>query len=245
MESSLKERLWHKMRADLIRYIPQIADTELLMCCACGRFLPITDFSLEHIIPQQSVADDPAEVKLQVATSERSRLTLLCRKRLVLKGEKFHGNGCNGYKGTYYDGRMRDVFNRNIFKKRFDTRHTTSVFAGACLAMVAECGYQVALTRSGMICREQFFSPGGFHKNMPIRCQLLLLGDTPSNYGTDLDLWRKPFIFDIELDVCRIIVRGVSLTLPISRDPRTPIASQIAFAPSKYILRPDFGTLFH
>ena len=39
MLPSLKERLWHKMRGDLATYIPELDDNQLLMCCACGRFL--------------------------------------------------------------------------------------------------------------------------------------------------------------------------------------------------------------
>jgi hypothetical protein len=39
MAPSIKERLWHKMRLDLARYIPEVAGNRLLMCCACGRFL--------------------------------------------------------------------------------------------------------------------------------------------------------------------------------------------------------------
>ena len=161
MLSSQKERLWHTMRADLIRYIPEIENTDLLMCCTCGRFLPINDFSVEHIIPRQSLAQDPEAVRLQIPANERSGLTLLCKKRLLLKGEKFHGNGCNGYKGAYYDSRMKDVFNRSIFQKNFDAGHTLSVFAGAYLAMVSEYGYQISLTRSGMISRQQFFLRDG------------------------------------------------------------------------------------
>jgi hypothetical protein len=48
MAPSIKERLWHKMRADLARFVPETADNNLLMCCACGRFLPQEHFGLEH-----------------------------------------------------------------------------------------------------------------------------------------------------------------------------------------------------
>ena len=74
---SLKEILWHKMREDLSRYIPRILDTEKLMCPACCRFLPFADFDIEHIIPEQSLADDPPEVRAAIPKIERGGVTLL------------------------------------------------------------------------------------------------------------------------------------------------------------------------
>jgi hypothetical protein len=85
----LKEILWHKMRDDLKHYIPQIANTDLLMCPTCCRFLPFEHFNVEHVIPQQALADDPAEVRAAIPRSERSVTILLCMKELLIKGRSF------------------------------------------------------------------------------------------------------------------------------------------------------------
>ena len=89
LAASIKENLWHKLRQDLQSYIPEISQTDRLMCCVCGRFLPYDDFSLEHIIPQQALADDPREIKANPETTvnARSGVILLCRKRLLIKGQ--------------------------------------------------------------------------------------------------------------------------------------------------------------
>jgi hypothetical protein len=41
----LKEILWHRMRDDLKNYIPEVANTELLICPTCCRFLPFEHFN--------------------------------------------------------------------------------------------------------------------------------------------------------------------------------------------------------
>ena len=99
---SLKEILWHKMREDLSRYIPRILDTEKLMCPACCRFLPFADFDIEHIIPEQSLADDPPEVRAAIPKIERGGVTLLCKKQLLINGKKIYANG-SSYELFYHD----------------------------------------------------------------------------------------------------------------------------------------------
>jgi hypothetical protein len=68
MSASIKERLWHKMRSDLAQFVPAVAANNLLMCCACGRFLPQDDFDLEHLIPQQALKLDPSAVRMDPST---------------------------------------------------------------------------------------------------------------------------------------------------------------------------------
>lgn len=246
MTSSIKERLWHDMRKDLSNYIPEILEADLLMCCACARFLRYHHFNLEHIVPRQSLADDPAEVKNAVPANIRSGNILLCNKPLMIKGRTTHGSGCNSFKGKYYDGRLREVFNRSVFKTvKFDSRHHISIFVAGYLAMVSHYGYQVALIESGLLLRKQFFSPQKFSNDLPTRFQMVLFGDKPTiREASDIDSWRNPFSFSIERGGCFIVMRGISITLPISRDPNVPIARTLPFAPSKFTLRPDFTTFF-
>jgi hypothetical protein len=68
MEPSIKELLWHKMRSDLANYVPDVAGNQLLMCCACGRFLPQESFDLEHLVPQRALKADPKNVRSNPAT---------------------------------------------------------------------------------------------------------------------------------------------------------------------------------
>ena len=110
MLPSLKERLWHKMRGDLATYIPELDDNQLLVCCACGRFLTRAFFDLE---PQQTLRADPMEVRTNPETpaNVRSGTLLLCRKPLLYKGSQLYDNGCNSWKTTskLLAGRFRIV----------------------------------------------------------------------------------------------------------------------------------------
>ncbi len=94
MEPSIKERLWHKMRGDLAGYVPDIAGSQLLMCCACGRFLPQECFNLEHLVPQQALKADPKNVRGNPATPANIRAgnLLLCKEPLRHKGLKVYNN---------------------------------------------------------------------------------------------------------------------------------------------------------
>jgi hypothetical protein len=250
LAASLKERLWHKLRHDLQSYIPQIQHNDLLMCCTCGRFLPHDDFNLEHIIPQQALADDPPEIKANPETTANTRSgnILLCRKPLLVNGRKKHNNGCNGWKGRFYDGRTRELINARIFNdpyKKVANEHIIAALCTAYLAMVLEFGYQVALTPSGVLMRRQFFSPSKFHREIPHGSQMILAAPPPPYSENDIPIWSHPFSFTINRNSCNVRFRTMSLSVPISRDPRLPIAQSLVFAPSKYKLRPDFSTVFH
>jgi hypothetical protein len=110
--------------------------------------------------------------------------------------------------------------------------------------MVAEFGYIIVLMRSGFLMREQFFSPHRFHRELPLRSQMLLGGDLPIS-SPDARIWANPFSFSFERkDCCTVGARNFALLVPVSRDPRKPVAKYLPFAPSKYKLRPDFRTFF-
>ena len=70
---SLKERLWQKMQGDLAQFVPEIADRNRLMCCACGRCLPAEDFDVDHVIPRQAIKCDPEEVRKNPETPANVR----------------------------------------------------------------------------------------------------------------------------------------------------------------------------
>lgn len=247
--AKLKDLLWHGMRADLAQYMPEIASTRLLMCCLCGRLLPQHDFTLEHIIPQQSLDDDPKDVKNNPAATRnaRSQNILLCNKRLKIGGTQVSRNGCNSWKGSHFDRPLREIFNGSIFEHKhrgITDQHSVAAFCVAYIAMIKHFGYSVVLTDSGILCRKQFFQPSGFLSKMPSRYQLLLTGGMPTHPDTPIDFWLHPFGFEVNDGFCGVVVRNFVLHIPLSRDPRLPIAQHLKYAPRRFIFRPDFTTTF-
>jgi hypothetical protein len=246
MMASVEDKLWHKMRGDLARYAPEIAGNRLLMCCACGRRLPREAFDLEHLIPQQALKQDPDVVRVNPFTPANVRAgnLLLCKKPLILKGTRVCGNGCNGWKGRFYDKPISELVSGSALEAggRLTDRHIIAALALGYLAMVAAFGYAVALMRSGLLMREQFFSPNKFHRSLSLRHQMVLGGPAPTL--PDARMWTSPFSFSFENRACTVGARNFAILLPVSRDPREPLARHLRFAPSKFKLRPDFTTVF-
>ena len=245
MQTSIKEQLWHKMRSDLAVYVPEVADNDQLMCCACGRFLPQEFFDLEHIVPQQALKADPIDVRSNPLTPANLRAgnVLLCRKPLVHKGAKAYNNGCNSWKGRFFDRPISEIFSERAQQGgKVTNAHIIGGLVLGYLAMVAEFGYIVALMRSGLLVREQFFMPRRFHPALGTRHHILLAGVMPSS--PDEKVWTKPFSFKVEEGACVVAARNFSVLVPLSRDPRAPIARHLQFAPAKYKFRPDFRTVF-
>jgi hypothetical protein len=248
-EASLKNTLWHSARADVARYAPDVEHSETLMCPTCGRWLTFVDFSVEHIIPRQALALDPDEAKAALTTNQRSGNILLCKKRLMVRGKLASGNGCNGWKGRYYDPLVREVLAGKAItgeSKNSTNAHIISLICVAYLALLNEFGYQIALTSSGFLLRHQFFTPRQFRKDMPLSSQLVLAVEMPKYSATTHHLWANPFRISIETErrSCIVAFRTLGLRLPLSRDPATPVANRLKIVPSRYKLRPDFSTAF-
>lgn len=246
LDSNAKEELWHEMRDDLARYIPEIRDTDKLACCVCGRWLDYDDFTLEHIIPQQSLKDDPDLVKNRVFKNIRSGLTLLCNKPLIFNGRRVHNSGCNSYKGRFHDTRIREVLNRSaVTSSKLNSGYQVALCSLAYLAMVSHYWYYPALLPSGVICRRQFFNPDRFINEIGPEYQMILMGEKPVVYDeNDLSMWENPFRFSFERGKCFVVLRGLIVMMPLSRDPSTPISSLLEYVPPKYKLRPDFRAFF-
>jgi hypothetical protein len=247
MAPSIKDRLWHKFRLDLAKHVPEVAGNRLLMCCACGRFLPQECFSLEHLIPQQALKADPANVRNNPATPANLRAgnLLLCKEPLIYKGSKVFNNGCNSWKGRFYDKPISEIFSGQAMQAERGRITNTHIIGGLMLgylAMVAEFGYIVVLMKSGQLMREQFFRPTKFHPSLGTRHQILLGGTPPTS--PDEKVWSSPFSFQFENGACTVGARNFAVIVPASRDPLTPIARHLRIVPSKYKFRPDFRTFF-
>lgn len=246
---ALHEKLWHTLRADLVRYAPQIAHDDRLMCCCCGRFLPKTDFDLEHIIPQAAVSDDPPEIRQLFTVNERSKNILLCKRPLRVRGATIHPKGCNNWKGKFFDPRIREVMNGRALKESnhrpFSGQHSAAMMSLAYLALVYRYGYQIALTPSGLLMRRQFFFPGQLLRELSDWPWGAMLSGQPFSYDPlNLRIWTDPFRFALEPGRCIICIRHVSMIVPLSRNPEVPIASRIKFAPERFTLKPNFQTVF-
>jgi hypothetical protein len=244
----IRETLWHKMRQDLAQYVPETAGNRLLMCCACGRFLPRECFDLEHLIPRQALRQDPVIVRSNPSTPANTRAgnILLCKKPLKHKGNEVHGNGCNSWKGRFYDRPISELASGKALQGGACTQvHIIAGLSLGYLAMVAQFGYVVALMRSGLLMREQFFSPYKYHPALPGRSQMLLGGSVPIT-SPEARMWASPFSFGFQRSgCCTVGARNFAVMIPISRDPRETFAHHLRIAPSKYKLRPDFRTAFN
>jgi hypothetical protein len=235
------------MRHDLAGYIPEIAGNQLLMCCACGRYLSQEWFDLEHLIPQQALKQDPAVVQNDPMTPKnvRAGTLLLCRKPLMVKGTIVYRNGCNSWKGRFYDRPIRELVSGSALQSNACTQvHIIAALSLGYLAMVAEFGYVVALMQSGLLMRQQFFMPYKYHRALPLRHQMLLGHDT-SITSPDARMWSNPFSFGFDVPGCTVAMRNFVVIVPVSRDPRVRLAKHLRIVPSKYALRPNFKTVFH
>jgi hypothetical protein len=244
MMAPIRDRLWHKMRHDLAKYIPEIAGNRLLMCCACGRFLPQECFDLEHLIPQQALKRDPDVVRANPVTPANVRAgnLLLCKKPLMHRGTTVYRNGCNSWKGRFYDKPINElVFGEAL--ERCTQVHHIAALSLAYLAMVAEFGYVIALMQSGLLMRKQFFSPFKFLSALPLRSQMILGGSLPKTLP-DARMWANPFSFTFENSARTVGMRNLALIVPVSRDPRSPIARHLRIVPAEYKLHPSFRTVF-
>jgi hypothetical protein len=246
MRASIRDHLWHKMRQDLAKFMPEINGNQLLMCCTCGRFLPQECFDLEHLIPQQALKQDPDIVRTNPTTpaNTRARNLLLCKKRLTINGNLFYPNGCNSWKGRFYDKPISELIStKALERKNVTDTHIIAALFLSYLAMVAEFGYFVTLMRSGLLIREQFFRPRKYHPALPLRSQMLLSGGTVES--PDAPIWTQPFSFGFQRPgFCTVAARNFGIMVPMSRDPREPLATHLPIVPAKYKLRPDFTTVF-
>ena len=169
---------------------------------------------------------------------------LLRKKRLILKGKQVTANGCNGWKGRYYDGPIRELTSGSTptLSGAITDRHIIAALALGYLAMVAECGYIVALTPSGLLMRRQFFSQNRFHRPLGLRHQMLLGGLMPTS--ADARLWERPFSFSFQDGACVVGARNFAILIPMSGDPHECFARRLRFVPSKFARHPDFATVF-
>lgn len=221
------------MRGDLVKHLPWFMDNDKLLCPICHRTLGYDDFSIEHIIPKQTVQSDPHEVKLATARDARSKLTLLCRAPLKINGKMVSKNGCNGFKGSHYDKNISFMLKINLDTARVTQRHQFSMFALGLVALIGRCGYRFALSADAIPLRFQFFSPNKRVDEVHFLNEIMLVGEPWTSF-TDVDpkYWSDPFDFVSET------ASGTSRTLIITRNVMTilPIGSFSISEPSLLIL---------
>lgn len=229
-----EEIIWHKMKSDLDSMIPELRGTDTLLCPVCLRRLQRKDFNIEHVIPRQAVREDPPEIRATVPTNARSTLLLLCNKRLRVTSTIVVKNGCNGWKGKYYDNFIRAMLFKERDRLKISTRHQISMFVAGYLGMFRTYGYRVALSSSGLSMRRQFFSPNEFLEEIPLLCQMVLHADPIRDLNIDPSYWTDPIQISINGKTASISIRNNAINVPISFDPR------VQFSRSTLVLPPRF-----
>jgi hypothetical protein len=240
-----KEKIWHRMRDDLKSLSPGFAEDDLLLCPTYLRRITFKEFSLEHIIPQQALDEDHETARDAVTRNQRSGLTLLCTKRLVIKDKLIAEKGCNGWKGKHFDRFIRQILQGRMDKMDVTTRHNVALLALGYLALFRQYGYRISLSRSGVLMRHQFFNPGAFWKDLPDKCQMVLGGPPLSEFNDNIkSYWHDPFKITIQKGFALVSVRSVTFWLPLSDDPTAPLATLLRYAPPRLKFRPDFTSVF-
>ncbi len=100
------------------------------------------------------------------------------------------------------------------------------------------------LMPSGRLMRRQFFEPLKTLSELPSVSQMIFDGSA-DRMAHDAPVWAASFSFSFEqAGICHVVMRNFGIVIPVSQDPRQPIARHLRFAPSKYKLRPDFTAVF-
>jgi len=81
------------MRDDLSSFVPYFSQNELLLCPVCLRRLRFEDFTLEHIIPLQALADDPAAARTVIPANQRSGGDFAVSKATHHKKKEIYNQG--------------------------------------------------------------------------------------------------------------------------------------------------------
>ena len=72
----------------------------------------------------------------------------------------------------------------------------------------------------------------------------MILGGSLPKASPDARMWTNPFSFTFENSACTVGMRNLALIVPVSRDPRAPIARHLRIVPAEYKLHPNFRTVF-
>jgi hypothetical protein len=240
-----KEVVWSRLQSDFRRFRPDTIDR--VPCPLCGRMKPSDQFTIEHILPQNTVKLDPEAVRdpafeTHVPKDTRAQTTLLCGSPLLLNGT-LYPHGCNGLKGRLYDREITRMLDGKPKKGVTVTQHNALKIVGY-LAMFSEFGYAYSLSRSGVQFRRDL-----------IRNRDTVVGDEPyilagtilgsdaaaKDFAPDHTIWRTPFAFSFEGSghYCVVVVRSYAVMMPLSHDPRR-IAASVPILPTRLAFHPDF-----
>ena len=142
LSPSYRERLFHILRGNLVCERPEYADREVILCPLCLRDLRFDDVrSVEHILPENALKDDPLFVR-QVSLSRRAGLTVLCRTSRAVGCGKDAPEGCNGWKGQAYDRLFKGMLaGQQIPPHKLTLRRKVAVLTMAYLAAFQRFGY--------------------------------------------------------------------------------------------------------
>jgi hypothetical protein len=95
----LKEEAFDVLYKDLCAFDSSYAGREAILCPICWREIPRAEViaaGIEHIIPQNVVANDSAAAAALATKNQRCGITVLCRQSRTINGKEVK-DGCNGF----------------------------------------------------------------------------------------------------------------------------------------------------
>ena len=92
--------------------------------------------------------------------------------------------------------------------------------------------------------RRQFFSPGAYLPDLPSGFQMFMMAAEYKPPKDDLEFWSRPFRFIMGAGECTVIMRNITVRMPMVRDPALPIAKHVRFAPRRFVFAPSYSTVF-
>jgi hypothetical protein len=155
----LKTLVFRSLRENLIYARPEYIGREVILCPFCLREITLEQLSsIEHIVAQNVLKDDPPYMKQHPGRS-RAGVTALCRHPRTTK-TGHAPNGCNGWKGQKYDR----LFRRMLQAQRIDEgmlrlQHYVAVLIMAYLGAFQRLGYEYIMRVELDDIRHQFDYP--------------------------------------------------------------------------------------
>ena len=222
---SLREEAYDVLRENLVAVRPEFAAREVVLCPICQREISrdaVIRGGIEHILPQNVVKGDSADLILLGTKNQRCGITILCRDQRVCKSDgKISKDGCNGIKGRLYDRLFRGLFDTNTHtKSELRHSHGVAILIMAYLGAFQTFGYEYILRPELDPIREQFDFPNDRKTDWLDHACYGLAKEIPQVVSTS---HGQPFLFGsistltAQLEVffrrCHVILPGGHLSL--------------------------------
>lgn len=194
---SINEEAYEVLRENLVAVRPEFAARDVVLCPICQREVSrdaVIKGGVEHIIPQNVVSGDSADVASLGTKNQRCGITVLCREERACKSDgKISKDGCNGMKGRLYDRLFRRLFDTGAHARSELTHsHGVAVLIMAYLGAFQCLGYEYILRPELDPIREQFDFPHDRKTDWLDHARYCLAEDKTQVVATSVG---QPFVF--------------------------------------------------